>query len=118
MTASSSPLQITRSRQNPPVLTVTGELDMSNVDKPGRAVVELLHQTPAPKVIVLELTKVSFISAAGITMLLNAERHASARRISLRVVAGHNRLVERCLRLTATDRMLDLYPDLTAASRL
>ncbi len=51
-------------------------------------------------------------------MLSAVTGQAAARNARLRVVTGSNAVVSRALRLTGTDRVLDVYPDRGTALRV
>ncbi|WP_233223717.1 STAS domain-containing protein [Amycolatopsis sp. CA-128772] len=118
MTSSGAPtgrLRVSCSPGEPVVLALAGELDAGTVLLVVRAVAGALHRCPAPRVVVLDLTDVCFLGAAGVHVLCEAADHAAAVGARLRVVTGGNAVVNRALLLTGADRVLDCYPDRAAA---
>ncbi|MEV6876178.1 STAS domain-containing protein [Amycolatopsis sp. NPDC051128] len=105
------------SHGEPLVLALSGELDVGTVLIVVRAVAAALAARPAPQVIVLDLADLRFLGAAGVRVLCAAADHAAAESTTLRVVTGGNSEVERALRLSGMDRVLDVYPDRVAAVR-
>ncbi|WP_367130280.1 STAS domain-containing protein [Saccharothrix sp. HUAS TT1] len=69
----------------------------------------------APSALVLDLTGVTFLGAAGIAALVEA--HARAERVgsSFAVVADSHRVL-RPLQVTGVDRVLSVHPTLTEAA--
>jgi anti-sigma B factor antagonist len=107
-------LRVIRANRNPPVLALSGELDLATVQRPVDEVVAVLNQ-PAPEVLVLDLTGLAFLGAAGIRTLLAAQDHASARGVGLRIVTGGNPVVERHLSVAGVRPVFDVYPDVPSA---
>ncbi|MET9000234.1 STAS domain-containing protein [Amycolatopsis sp. Hca4] len=98
------------------LLALSGELDAGTVLVVVGAVAAALAGSPEPKAIVLDLSRVNFLGAAGVRVLSAVTDNAADRNVRLRIVTGGNPLVSRALRLTGADRVLDVYPDLGAAS--
>lgn len=69
------------------VATVTGELDAATVDAAGTALTELLDKQPAALVVDLA---VSFLSSAGLSMLLKLHGRAQNDGIGFVIVAQDN----------------------------
>jgi anti-sigma B factor antagonist len=97
------------------VLALRGELDLATVRQPIDAVADVLDRPPVGELIVLDLTGLTFMAAAGIRMLLAAQDHAAARRVGLRIVTGGNPVVERCLRAAGVGPALAVHPDVPSA---
>ncbi len=97
----SSPLTVrTQERDGVVIISVSGELDMSTVDKVAVALRDAAART-AP--IVLDMTGLRFFSSAGLTLLVRLHQNPSA---DVRL-AVDQRVVRRPLELTG---LLDLFP--------
>jgi anti-sigma B factor antagonist len=92
------------------VVTAEGTLDLHTAPRLADAVATALAQRPAK--LVIDLTEVDFLAAAGLHVLLCAQQDAGDSK-QLRVVATGNAL--RSISLTAVDEVLAIYPTLAAA---
>jgi anti-sigma B factor antagonist len=90
------------------VLAVRGEVDMSTGSLLQRVLLARLRDAPQVK---FDLTAVSFLSAAGLTVVVNVKKAAAAAGSSLCLVAG-TRVVLRPLTITGLSREFDIYPKL------
>jgi anti-anti-sigma factor len=90
-------------------ITLTGELDISNVDRFEAALMELEH--PRPPLIVLNLKAVRFIDSTGLSLLLNADARARRQDRHVTIISG-NGAARRIMRTVALDQILDVKPDL------
>lgn len=93
------------------MLEVSGEVDMLTAPQLEEAVGRALDD--APKVLVLDLAKVTFLASAGLSVLTRSHQR-SATATSLRVVADNEHTL-RPLRLMGMDRELHTYPTRDAA---
>lgn len=85
------------------VLRVAGEIDLVTVQRLGE---HLDVHIPGPQQgVVLDLSRVSFLAASGIGLLVRFAERASAEGVLLRLVARH-RSVLRALEATGTDGLL------------
>jgi anti-sigma B factor antagonist len=103
------------SRPVPPdavVLAVSGEVDMST--SPLLQHVLLSHLRDAAPRVTVDLAGVSFLSAAGLTVLVNVKHAAAAVGSSLCLVA-RTRVVLLPLTVTGLDSEFDIYPALADA---
>ncbi|MDU0287832.1 STAS domain-containing protein [Saccharothrix longispora] len=91
------------------IVTVAGELDL---DTAPRLRDVLLG--PPPPVLVLDLTAVRFFGSSGLSLLLEANRHARCAGGELVLVAA-GRVVLRPLEITGVVRVLTLFPTLAEA---
>lgn len=91
------------------VLSVRGEVDLST--SPFLQRVLLAHLDDAAGLMIVDLTGVSFLSAAGLTVLVNVKRAAVAARRRLRLVA-RTAVVLVPLTITGLDSEFDIYPAL------
>lgn len=90
------------------VIAVRGEVDLFT--HPLLKAGLLAHLRHAGPPLVIDLTEVSFFSAAGLTVLLAAREAAVAVGIRLCVVA-HTRTVLLPLMVSELDQVFDIYPD-------
>jgi anti-anti-sigma factor len=99
---------ITLSRAHPSALLaqVHGELDMATAPRLYEQLVPALEQDEH-SLLVVDLTHVPFLAAAGIAALLRLHALARERNVTLRVVASH-RPVTRPLQLLGLTTTLDL----------
>lgn len=92
------------------VLVVRGEVDMATSEfLQGAVLPYLLDATP---LVTLDLTGVSFLGAAGLTVLVNARQAAVAAGSDLRLVAT-TRVVLLPLRIAGLDGDFHVHPELT-----
>ncbi|MFJ7213532.1 STAS domain-containing protein [Amycolatopsis sp. NPDC098790] len=92
-------------------LTLSGELDAGTVPKLSSAVVRVLAEER--EVLILDLSRLSFMSVAGARSIRLTHDAAGATR--LRIVTGGSRAVERVLQATGFAAVLDCYPTRSAA---
>ncbi|MGW0515844.1 STAS domain-containing protein [Crossiella sp. NPDC003009] len=92
------------------VLTLVGEVDMLTTPDLRKTLKEVL--ATEPPAIVLDLTEVDFFGSSGLAAL--AETHQQAGRTDLRVVTT-SAAVLRPLHVTALDRLIGVFPTVTAA---
>lgn len=99
------------------VVSVAGELDMLTAlaldDQVSIAETEIVP--PAP--VVLDLTEVSFIGAAGLTVFVDHHQRCAQRGSTLRLVTGGNRRVLRVLAITSLDTAFTLADTLDQGLR-
>ncbi|MCO1581474.1 STAS domain-containing protein [Crossiella sp. SN42] len=94
------------------VLTAVGEVDLLTVDSLRAALDEQL--ATAPKLLVLDLSGVSFLASCGLAALVEFERAATANSVKLRLVSTA-RSVTRPLAATGLLRTFELFDDVRAA---
>jgi anti-sigma B factor antagonist len=90
-------------------VTLTGELDISNVDRFEQELMAL--EQPRPPVLVLDLRSVRFIDSTGLSLLLNADARARRQSRHVTIVSG-NGAARRIMRTVALDQILDIKTDL------
>jgi anti-anti-sigma factor len=78
--------QLSGTDDNDLVITLRGEIDLTNTDDLLRRLVDLAH--PATGRIALDLSEVGFMDCAGLHMLVAIERHIRAGGGSVRIVAA------------------------------
>jgi anti-sigma B factor antagonist len=96
------------------VLQVSGVVDIITAPSLATQLDIALASTPA--VLVVDLTKVDFLSSAGISVLVEAHRLTQNSATSLRV-AAEGSATSRPLRIVGVDEIIDLYPTATEAVR-
>jgi anti-anti-sigma factor len=90
-------------------VTLTGELDISNVEKFEQDLMEL--EQPRPPLVVLDLRAVRFIDSTGLSLLLNADARARRQSRHVTIVSGSG-AAKRIMRTVALDQILDVQTDL------
>lgn len=93
------------------VVEVCGEIDLATADRVAAAVEAGL--AGAPTALVLDLTEVSFLDSAGLSLLARAHM-AAGERTPFRVVATQ-RAVLNPIQLTGMDKMLNLFDTVAGA---
>jgi anti-sigma B factor antagonist len=90
------------------VVAVLGEVDLDTAPELYAAVTAGFERADG-KPCVLDLTEVGFLGSSGLAALVNAAKHAKARREPLRIVVDSNRPVIRPIEITGLDSVLSLY---------
>lgn len=98
------------------VVRVAGEVDALTSACLGHEIAVALALATPPAPVVVDLSDVDFLSAAGLNQLRHDHLAAEAAGIALRVVAGH-RHVLRPFEITGLDRDLRPCPTLADALR-
>jgi anti-anti-sigma factor len=93
------------------VVHISGEIDMVSAPAFAQGIDDALADAAR---VVLDLTEVTFMSSAGITVLLTRTADAADRRIRLPIVADGAPVI-RPLQLTGLDAQLDLHTTLADA---
>lgn len=101
--------------ENATVLAVSGDLDLATVDAFTVRFLEVLHSCPA-SLVVLDLSRVRFLAAAGLSALMIARDVAGLHGIAVRLVATQ-RAVLRSLEITALNTELPIFDTLTDATQ-
>jgi anti-sigma B factor antagonist len=92
------------------VVRVEGEIDMQTVDEFNRALDDACRRVEPPMTVTADLTEVTFMSSAGVTVLLAVHHRCRRRGTPLRVRIAHH-TVSRALEITGVDRVLELERD-------
>ena len=96
------------------VVQLVGEVDIDTA--PLLADYLRTHTAAKPTYLLLELSKVTFLAAAGLTVIVSAQRDDRDIHGDLRLVgATGNRAVTRVLRISGIDTLLDMHPTLDDA---
>ena len=108
-------VRITDATEHMVVLRVSGELDMLTAPVLTEHVQEQFNRdaTSAPRTVVFDLTRVSFLGSAGLAVLAHAQTAAADRGDAVQIVATA-RAVLRPLEVTGLDKVLDVRPDMPA----
>lgn len=104
------------------VVTVRGELDLATAPYLRDVLVTVLGHSatepparPLPEVLVVDVSSLELLSAAGATVLYAAHQLAADMGVRLRLVTGVRPSASaRILRITGLDSVLDVYPSLQA----
>jgi anti-sigma B factor antagonist len=98
------------------VVTIRGEIDSAVAEKLNDNLESALTlAATAPKrMLVVDLQRVSYFGSAGLNAIVSCQLAASVRAVAVRVVAT-GAAVLRPLRLTEIDRVLAIYPSVSAA---
>ena len=96
----------------PAVVVLPDEIDAANADSVGERLVAAI--VPGVSVVIADLTVTAFCDCAGVRSLVLAHHKASASNAELRLIV-RSRAVFRVLELVGADRVLPVYPDLSAA---
>lgn len=95
------------------VVEVRGEVDLSSLDALEQCLSTVLAgEAPA---IVLDLSRMGFVDAAGLRVLLRAKRRAASRGRPF-VLAGPRAAVARLLVVTDLDRRFTIFPTVAEAA--
>jgi anti-sigma B factor antagonist len=97
------------------VVTVAGEIDLYTVDRLRTAVNAGFDQLREGEVLVIDLTKVTFLSSQGLQVLMDVTHAAKQRRTTLPIVVDHTRPVIRPIEVTGLDDVLALFPTVEEA---
>ena len=94
------------------VVSLPTEIDITNADQVREDLLSVLNQ--GADLLVADLSKTTFCDSAGISALARGFRRAEASQSDMRLVVS-TLAVQRVLRLTGVDRLLDIYPSVAAA---
>lgn len=95
------------------VVDIDGEVDALTAPALRSALDELLVD-PDDTVLVVDLTRVTFLASSGLAVLIAAAQSAAERKLRLQLVVG-TRAVRRPLEITGVDRLFDLHADVETA---
>jgi anti-sigma B factor antagonist len=105
---------IARPRPGTAVLQVRGEVDSLTTPPFEAAIADLL--AASEDALVVDLTGVTFLGSSGLALLIQGAERAAERGVRLRLVAT-SRVVRRPLDITGTERLFDVYADVSSATR-
>ncbi|TCJ20598.1 anti-sigma factor antagonist [Rubrobacter taiwanensis] len=93
-----------------PVVTVTGEIDLSSAPRLRTAIIEATPPADAPvRCVVVDLTRVEFIDSSGLGVLIGRYRELKAAGMELRIVLRDGGPAARIIRMTGLESTLDVY---------
>jgi anti-anti-sigma factor len=95
----------TDTRADGVVLSVFGEIDMATAPRLTDQINAALSTTP--RLLVIDLTKVTFLSSAGLSALASGQQQAAAQSTRFRVAAA-GLATSRPIQLTGLDKVLDV----------
>jgi anti-sigma B factor antagonist len=94
------------------VVSLPAEIDITNADQVREDLLSVLNQGAV--LLIADLSKTTFCDSAGVGALARTFRRAEASQSELRLVVT-TRAVQRVLSLTGINRLLDIYPSVSAA---
>jgi anti-sigma B factor antagonist len=94
------------------VVTLPVEIDLTNADRVREELLSVLNAGAVP--LVVDLSATTFCDSAGVGALVRTFRRAAESDGEVRLVVG-TLAVQRVLAITGIDRLLDIYPSVTAA---
>jgi anti-sigma B factor antagonist len=94
------------------VVTLPVEIDVTNADGVREELLSVINEGAV--LLIADLSKTTFCDSAGVGALVRAFRRASAGDREMRLVVG-TPAVQRVLAITGIDRLLDIYPSVTAS---
>jgi len=94
------------------VVTLPAEIDITNADQVREDMLSVLNQ--GATLLIADLSTTTFCDSAGVGALARTFRRADANQSEMRLVIS-TRTVLRVLSLTGVDRLIDIYPSVTAS---
>jgi anti-sigma B factor antagonist len=94
------------------VITLPVEIDITNSDQVREDLLSVVNQGAA--LLVADLSKTTFCDSSGISALARSFRRTQASGGEMRLAVS-TPAVHRVLALTGVDRLIDIYPSVTAA---
>ena len=99
-------------KKSPAVVRLSGDLDVflkAQLEKE-------LQAQPVGGTLIVDLTAVSFIDSAGLTVLIDAQKRAARAGGTLRLIVREDQQVYRILQITGLTRMFKIFPTEAAAT--
>lgn len=100
-------LSVTINEGAPPVLALSGEVDLSTAPAFEQAVLTVLGQGTSS--LAIDLTRVSYLDSTGIGVLMKALKRCRERGGEVSIVGVSDRAL-RVMRLLSLDRVIRFYP--------
>jgi anti-sigma B factor antagonist len=94
------------------VVSLPAEVDILSADQIREDLLSLLNQGAV--LLIADLGKTTFCDSAGVGALVRTFRRAEASQSEMRLVVS-TRAVRRILSLTGVDRLLNIYPSVSAS---
>lgn len=98
------------------ILRVIGELDTLTAPAVDAQLTAAQAELAAPTAVVLDLSDLTFMSSAGLALLVMHHEQCAEQGNRLLVVTGNNRSVLRPVRITGLDTMLELVATVSDAT--
>ena len=92
------------------VIAMPAEIDMTNADQVGQAL--LAAASPGVAVLIIDMSRTTFCDSAGVHAVITAYRHAVTTGTQLRLVVT---TVRRIFSVIGADEVIPLYPTLDEA---
>ena len=92
-------------------VVLTGELDLSTIDKVEQELARVERERPA--VVALDLSRLTFLDSSGLRVIVSADKRARRENRRLVVVRGPES-VQRVFSITHLDQQLELVEDLSS----
>lgn len=99
------------------VVRVTGELDTLTAPAVDAQLTDVQTDLVGSATLIVDLSDLSFMSSAGLALLVTHHERCAEQGSRLRVVTGDNRSVLRPVRITGLDTVLDLVATVADATR-
>ena len=97
------------------VVSVVGEIDQLTASLWQDVLSRVVSREP--RRLVIDLSGVLFLSAAGLSVLINVRNAAAQQGIVVQLKAPHRRIVARALEITGLDRLFEIAPPVTAKDK-
>jgi anti-sigma B factor antagonist len=94
------------------VITLPAEIDIANSEQVREELLSLLNRGPA--VLIVDMADTTFCDSAGVNALVRAHKRATANGAEIRLVVA-SLGVQRVLAITGVDRLIPVYPSMTAS---
>ena len=94
------------------MITLPEEIDISNSEQVREELLSLLNRGPA--VLIVDMAETTFCDSAGVNALVRAHKRATANGAEIRLVVA-SLGVGRVLAITGVDRLIPVYPSMTAS---
>ena len=94
------------------VITLPEEIDITNSEQVREELLSLLNRGPA--VLIVDMAETAFCDSAGVNALVRAHKRATANGAEIRLVVA-SLGVQRVLAITGVDRLISVYPSVTAS---
>lgn len=94
------------------VVTLPEEIDVTNAEAVREILLSVLGQ--GALLLVADMSKTNFCDSAGVSALVRTFKRASAGACAMRLVVS-TPAVQRVLAITGVDRLLDIFPSVTAS---
>jgi anti-anti-sigma factor len=98
------------------VVGISGDLDPPDASRVWHNVVAAVDRATRSAVVVLDLTRTTFLDPLGLTTLVNLHQRSRRQEVELRVVAGPSQSIRRVLRLSGVDDLLSLHDSVEKAT--